>query len=172
MVSRRVTRRLMLVGCCASVVSVACSDDGEDVVDDDAGAGGQGQGGSGGGGSNAGGGGHAGGDNTGGSGMVCGAMLVAMGSNYATDPHDLAVPLADVEAGIDKTYTTTGVGHTHMVTITSADFAALKNGETVKLYTCFSNPANTDHEFVLSCADPNVSPTFEGEIGTPANCPA
>jgi hypothetical protein len=176
MANRDFTRRLMLMSCCASVVSLACSDDGEGGVDDDGGTGQGGQtsgaGGSGQGGQTSGAGGNTGGNGAGGSSMICGTMLVAMGSNYATDPHDLTIPLADIEAGIQKTYTTTGIGHTHNVTVTADDFAALRNGETVKYYTCFTNPGNTDHEFVLSCADPNVAPTFEGEIGTPGNCPA
>jgi len=94
------------------------------------------------------------------------------GSNYGIDPHDLTIPLADLVAGQTKTYTTTGNGHVHDVTLTSADFAALQNGQTVRKYICLQNPNFPDHEFAISCADPNVMPLLNGEIGTPGNCPA
>lgn len=161
---------MILMGC-AGVAVWACGDDDGDQggADGDAGgsAGGSGPtttGPSGTGGQNVGG--------QGGAAPTCGAALLVKGSNYATDPHDLAIPLADLEAGVAKTYTTTGFGHTHQVALTEADFAALRNGESVKKYICYTNPGSTDHEFVISCADPNVMPTFEGEIGTSGNCPA
>jgi len=118
--------------------------------------------------------GNTGGGNAGGGGGTAGACVAALlvkGSNYATDPHDLSIPLADLEAGVTKTYESTGSNHTHDVELTAEDFTALRNGETVKKYTCLG-PANfTDHEWVFSCADPDIMPTFEGEIGTPGNCP-
>ena len=80
-----------------------------------------------------------------------------MGSNYASDPHDIMVPVEDFEMGVTKIYTSTGISHDHDITLTDADFAALKNGETVKKYVCLQNPSFTDHEFVFSCADPNIS---------------
>ncbi len=94
------------------------------------------------------------------------------GSNYGTDPHDILVPFDDIVAGATKKYKSTGVTHTHEITLTAADFTALRAGDTVKKYSCFTNTQSTDHEWVFSCADPNVMPTFGGEIGTPGNCPA
>ena len=169
--TQRVTRRLILVAGGASLVALACGDDSESS---------NGQGGasasstssSGQGGSNAGGAG-AGGDNVGGGATACGMALVVRGSNYAIDPHELMIPLADLEAGVTKTYTSTVANnHDHDVTLTAEHFTALRNGEAVMLYTCFDNPNSADHEWVISCADPNIMPTFEGEIGTANNCPA
>jgi len=71
---------------------------------------------------------------------------------------------------VTRTYKTTGDSHTHDVTITDADFAALQNGETVTKYICFDNPNFTDHEFAISCADPNIMPDLQGEIGTASSC--
>jgi hypothetical protein len=164
---RRTSRRMILLGACAGAALLAC---GDDEIDDITGGGGDAAtSGSGGGSTSSSGGADAGGA---GGAETCGVALVVKGSNYASDPHDLTIPIADFEAGLAKTYTTTGVGHTHTVTISEADFTALRNGETVKKYICYDNPSSTDHEFVISCADPNVMPTFEGEIGTIGNCPA
>lgn len=156
---------MRLVTVCAAAEWVGCGSD-------DAGpGGGDGAGGANTGGASTGGDGT-GGDGTGGAAGSCALALLVKGSNYGADPHDLSIPLADLQAGVNKTYTTTGMGHTHSVTLTDVDFTALRNGETVKKYVCYDNPNNTDHEFVISCADPSVIPTFEGEIGTAANCPA
>jgi hypothetical protein len=108
---------------------------------------------------------------TGGAAHACTGALLVKGSNYGKDPHDLSIPIDDLNGGVSKTYESTGNGHTHNVTLTAADFDALRNGETVKKYTCLQNPNYADHEWVFSCADPNIMPTFEGEIGTPSNCP-
>ena len=136
-----------------------------------AGTGGANAGGANAGGANAGGA-NAGGNGAGGAASACGAALIVKGSNYATDPHDVTIPLVDLEAGVTKTYESTGNSHQHNLTITAADFEALRNGETVKKYTCFANPSSTDHEWVISCADPSIMPTFEGEFGTPGDCPS
>lgn len=164
----------MLVGSAASVAAMACGGDDDGTT----GAGGDGAGtsagGSNAGGSNAGGssagGSNAGGQNTGGSAAVCGAALLARGSNYGSDPHDLAIPLADIEAGVTKTYATTGTSHTHDVTVTADDFAALRNGEVVKIYTCFASASFTDHEFILDCANPTNTSMLDGEIGDENSC--
>lgn len=175
MTKRYLSRRLILVGCTATVAALACGDDADGETDDGAGGtsgpgGATSTGGASAGGASAGGA-NVGGDGTGGA-VVCGAMLLVKGSNYASDPHDLTIPVTDFEASAEKTYKTTGNGHTHDITLTVSDFAALRAGETVKKYVCYTNANNTDHEFVISCADPNIMPTFEGEIGTPGSCPA
>jgi len=67
--------------------------------------------------------------------------------------HTLSIPVADIVAGVDKDYVTGGTtGHCHVVTITAADFAALRAGDTVRVVSC----NNTEHEYALSCVD---SPT-------------
>lgn len=160
----------MLVGCTASVAAIAC---GGDDGDGASGGGGDGAanntGGSNAGGSNAGGA-NAGGQNAGGSAAACGVALLARGSNYGSDPHDLSIPLADIEAGVTKTYATTGTSHTHDVTVTADDFAALRNGEVVTIYTCFSSASLTDHEFILDCANPTNTSMLDGEIGDETSC--
>ena len=175
---RQVTRRMVLVLATASVAAVACGDsEGTSGSSNSGGAGsgasgpGSGASGPGSGGMGTGGSGASGGMGTGGNAMICGDMFVARGSNYAADPHDLVIPLADFIEGTTKTYTTTMANnHDHDITITDVDFAALANGETVMKYVC-PDPG-TDHEWVISCADPNVMPTFQGSFGTPGNCPA
>ena len=188
MTKQRIPRRLILIGVSAGVVAAACGDDETSGAGGNGGAsasstssgntgganaGGASAGGASAGGANAGGA-NAGGANAGGMGAgMCGATLVVKGSNYAKDPHDITIPLADIEAGVEKQYTSTMANnHTHTITITAADFAALQQGDTVKKYVCFEKPNFTDHEWVISCADPSIMPTFEGEIGTPGNCPA
>jgi hypothetical protein len=93
---------------------------------------------------------------------ACGLALLVRGSNYAADPHDIMIPLADLEAGVAKTYTSTGNGHTHDVEITTADFEALRSGLTVTKSSCFA--VNTDHEWLISCADPNIMSMNDGNI--------
>jgi hypothetical protein len=144
--------------------------------DDDGSGGGAGDGGSGaaGGSKNQGGanvgGANAGGSNVGGMAATCGVTLLSRGSNYGSDPHDLVIPVADIEAGVTKTYSTTGTSHTHDITVTAADFEALRNGQAVKLYSCFSMANFTDHEFVLDCANPENTSTLDGEIGDETMC--
>jgi len=187
---------MMLLGCGVSLAIIACGDDDGDTTTTGAqtstsGTGGNSSSSSGSntGGSNANssssssssgsntgganaGGANAGGANTGGAmAGACMAALVVKGSNYAKDPHDVMIPLADLSAGVTKTYVSTGNNHTHNLTLTKDDFTALRNGQTVKKYTCLDNPNYTDHEWVISCADPNIMPTFQGEIGTKNNCP-
>jgi hypothetical protein len=175
---RELTRRLLVIGGAASVAALACSD--SESAGDDGAAGTTGggattssQGGSsgsqGGGGST---GSNTGGNGTGGSMGSCGAALVVMGSNYASDPHDLMIPVADLIAGTQKTYISTGGTHTHAVTLTPADFIALASGETVTKYACRTPSNQADHEWAISCANPSVQPVLEGEFGTEANCPA
>jgi hypothetical protein len=42
--------------------------------------------------------------------------------------HILSITIADINAGVNKTYTTTGTkDHTHDITITAADFTSLMN---------------------------------------------
>ncbi|MGE0788314.1 MAG: hypothetical protein AB7S26_21755 [Sandaracinaceae bacterium] len=108
----------------------------------------------GGGGTDAGGGGTdagGGGTDAGGGGNMCSGDRInaVIGSNHAGGlAHALSIPVADIVAGVDMTYTTGGTtSHCHSVTVTAADFAMLRAGGEVRLYSC----NNTDHEYVLSC---------------------
>lgn len=59
---------------------------------------------------------------------ACTAPTAAIQGNHG---HTLTVSIADVNAGLDKTYDITGSsGHPHMVTITAADFTMIKAGTT------------------------------------------
>jgi len=59
---------------------------------------------------------------------VCTTPTNAIQGNHG---HVLTVTLADVNAGVDKTYDIMGTSiHTHMVTITAADFVMIKAGTT------------------------------------------
>ena len=63
--------------------------------------------------------------------------------------HALSVPVADILAGVTKTYDSAGTaGHSHFVQITAADFATLASGGTLIKTSCNGG----DHEYVLSCA--------------------
>jgi hypothetical protein len=82
----------------------------------------------------------------GGGGSMCAAMIVAQIS--ANHGHSLVIPLADVMAGMAKTYDASGSAqHCHEVTLEDADFATLQAGGTVIKKSC----NGTDHEFVISC---------------------
>ena len=83
----------------------------------------------------------------GGGGAACTAMITAAIS--ANHGHSLEIPLADIEAGVDMTYSAQGTAmHCHEVTLTAADFATLKAGGSVTKHSCNGG----DHEYVLSCA--------------------
>lgn len=68
----------------------------------------------------------------------------------ANHGHTLAVPIADVNAGADKTYDITGSSaHAHSVTITATQFMQLKNGQTLNL-TSTSGGGHT-HGVTVMC---------------------
>jgi len=66
--------------------------------------------------------------------------------------HALAVPKADVTAGVAMTYTTTGAtaDHTHNVTISASAFAMLASNTTVMTVSTTTN--NHTHNVTVSCA--------------------
>jgi len=85
--------------------------------------------------------------------VTCAAMIVAVISN--NHGHALSIPLADIEAGADMTYSAMGTAtHCHEVTLTAADFATLKGGGSVTKFSCNGG----DHEYVLSCAPDAPAP--------------
>jgi hypothetical protein len=82
-------------------------------------------------------------------------------------PHAFTVPMADIEAGVTKTYEMgMSGGHTHSVRISAADFAQLAMGMTVMIPESAAEPGadesacyNLDgegnghtHAMMLSCA--------------------
>ncbi len=79
--------------------------------------------------------------------VTCAAtVFAAISANHG---HELEIPLADIEAGVEMTYSAQGTaGHCHQVTLTAEDFATLQAGGTVRKFSCNGN----DHEYVLSCA--------------------
>ena len=77
--------------------------------------------------------------------------MTVIGTNH-TPPHMIEVPLADVMAGTDKTYVLTAGGsnnHTHMLTVTAANFTALKTMGTLMLTS--SNDSSHTHSVTLTC---------------------
>src|SRR5690349_4620287 len=60
---------------------------------------------------------------------ACGSTAATIGTNHG---HALVVPIADVTAGVAKTYSIQGgSGHPHTVMITAAMFAMLQQNQTV-----------------------------------------
>lgn len=58
----------------------------------------------------------------------------AIGTIASNHGHSLAVPVADVQAGVEKTYTIQGnSGHDHNVTVTAANFINLSNGQAFEI---------------------------------------
>jgi len=77
----------------------------------------------------------------------CTTPTSAIGTNHG---HTITVSLADVNAGVDKTYDITGSSpHTHMVTVTAADFTAIKAG-TTRMVTSTSGGGHT-HAVTVMC---------------------
>jgi len=153
------TREQFLFGCVGLLAACGGDDAGSDGS---GGSGGSGAGGAGGGSSGgaagsgggaAGSGGAAGGSagsasggTGGGGGPSCSNDVVAKISN--NHGHALSVPMADILAGVEKTYDATGTAqHCHQVTVTAQDFATLKSGGVVTKFSCNGG----DHEYVLSC---------------------
>jgi hypothetical protein len=47
--------------------------------------------------------------------------------------HALAIPIADVNAGAAMTYNLTGGGHAHSISINATQFGQIKNGQTLNI---------------------------------------
>ena len=79
----------------------------------------------------------------------CSAINAAIGSNHG---HSVTVIEAEVIAATDKTYTLTGLPHTHQFTLTAADFADLAAGKSVaKSATQSSTDASHNHTVTVRC---------------------
>jgi len=77
----------------------------------------------------------------------CTTPTSAIASNHG---HTITVSLTDVNAGVDKTYDITGTSaHTHMVTVTAADFTAIKAG-TTRMVTSTTGGGHT-HAVTVMC---------------------
>ncbi|NNK73925.1 MAG: hypothetical protein HKO94_12115 [Flavobacteriaceae bacterium] len=64
--------------------------------------------------------------------------------------HSVFVSAEDIEAGAEKTYNIQGTGdHNHQITITEADFLALKNNNAVSFLTNQTN--GHEHSVSISC---------------------
>ena len=70
--------------------------------------------------------------------------------------HALAVPPADVVAGVEKTYDIRGdnVGHTHTVTITAAHFGSLQAGDPISVLSSNNGPVGFGHEHTVQLTCP------------------
>jgi hypothetical protein len=65
--------------------------------------------------------------------------------------HALAVPAADVLAGVEKTYDIKGTSaHPHAITVTAAMFAMLKLGTAITVTS--TNVGNHTHDVTVTCA--------------------
>src|SRR5262245_48554088 len=140
----------------------------------DSGAGGSGSGGSGGSGGKGGSGGSGGTGGSSGGGGSGGSSAMDAGAKDSSSPmdsgknaaacageisadisanhgHELKIPLADIMAGKEKCYNAQGASnHAHYITVTAADFTALKDGKVVTKVSC----SGTQHEYTLSCKTP------------------
>jgi hypothetical protein len=92
-----------------------------------------------------------GGDDSGPSGPACdtNAPRATIMMNHG---HTLAIPAADAKGGASQTYTTGGTAtHTHMVTVSSDEFAKLENGQTSILSATPAADGHT-HSITVTCA--------------------
>jgi len=82
-----------------------------------------------------------------GTGMCASEPVITMDGQHE---HPVTVPLTDVMAGVEKTYTLDmgEEGHTHMMTVTAANFTTLKTTGTV---TVTSTAAGHTHDVTLMC---------------------
>jgi hypothetical protein len=77
-----------------------------------------------------------------------GASATAVSSNHG---HTLTVAKADIEAGVEKTYSIQGGStHNHTIVLTTANFNTLKSTKTLKVAS--SEDADHSHDVTVSCA--------------------
>lgn len=83
----------------------------------------------------------------------CDRLVARIGRNHG---HAFPIGVADVIAGVEKTYDLTGTsGHRHLVTVTANDFAAVRRGERVRLAS--TKEGGHIHRLMLECV-PLVDP--------------
>lgn len=77
-----------------------------------------------------------------------GASASSISGNHG---HNLIVSSADVNAGVEKTYTIDGSsGHSHSVTVTAANFNTLKSNQQISVNSTTGN--GHMHSVTISCA--------------------
>ena len=78
---------------------------------------------------------------------MCTTPLTTISANHG---HTLTIPFADVTAGVDKAYMlSVDPGHTHMVTITAAQFVMIKAQTAVQSNTTVTNAHM--HTITVTC---------------------
>jgi hypothetical protein len=75
----------------------------------------------------------------------------ADGISMPGHPHSVTVPLADIVAGAEETYTFSDNTHDHDITLSSTDFATLRAGGTVMVTSTTGGMGNHSHTVTLSC---------------------
>ncbi|MDC3953050.1 hypothetical protein [Polyangium jinanense] len=84
---------------------------------------------------------------------VCERLVARIGRNHG---HAFTITIADVLAGVDKTFDLTGTsGHRHTITVTAADFKKIGAGQIVRLAS--TREGGHIHRLFLECA-PAVDP--------------
>ena len=77
-----------------------------------------------------------------------GACSVAITANHG---HSLTVAQADIDAGVEKTFSIKGgSSHAHEITITSADFTVLNNGQGIQVRS--TDAAGHTHDVTVLCS--------------------
>lgn len=72
--------------------------------------------------------------------------IITISANHG---HSLTVPIADIQAGVDVTYELQGGDHTHMVTITAANFGQLASNNAIQVRS--TNDAAHSHPIAIGC---------------------
>lgn len=80
--------------------------------------------------------------------LANGANATAITSNHG---HTLSVSKADIDAGVEKSYSIQGSsGHNHTVVVTSDNFNTLKTSKTLKIES--SRDSSHRHDVTVTCA--------------------
>lgn len=80
--------------------------------------------------------------------LANGANATAISSNHG---HTLSVSKADIDAGLEKTYSIQGSsGHNHTIVVTSANFETLKSSKTIRIESSRDNSHR--HDVTVTCA--------------------
>lgn len=80
--------------------------------------------------------------------LANGANATAISSNHG---HTLAVAKADIDAGLEKTYSIQGSsGHNHTIVVSSANFETLKSSKTIQIESSRDNSHR--HDVTVTCA--------------------
>ena len=86
-------------------------------------------------------------DNGGGGDCLANGTQVVIAANHS---HMLTVSAADVEAGAEKSFTLSNVGHEHEITISADHFAQLQGGTSVTVVS--TSDGTHTHSVTINCA--------------------